>query len=183
MLKLKTLSEQNIFSFRFPLENSFVDLDIVKFNALKNYWGNFRKTENKNDFRYYYYNCSDDKNVYWLIDYLADRWHLYRSKQVVNCKYSFLIQNKDENIPVHNEIIENEFKNSPDISGIYTIDCGDNPVDIVFQHKRKGVLTEKIRIPMTKNNFIIFNSEINHYFDTNQNKEPLVNLHFSFYEK
>ena len=183
MLQLKKLSEKSIHSCRFPLENSLVDLEKVKFNSLKNYWGGFRKTENKNDFRYYYYNTSDDKNVFWLIDYVRDLWFLKKNKSTVSFKSSFLVQERGDYIPLHNEIIENDFLNSPDISVIYTVDCGPEPVDIIFQNKKKEVLTEKIRIPMKKNNYIIYNSEIDHSFDINQNKEPLINLHFSFHEK
>jgi len=182
MLELKKLSEKIIHTCRFPLENSIVDIDKIKLNALKNYWGNHRMSFSKNDFRYHYYNFTHDKNVFWLRDYVQHIWNLKKGKHTINFKFGFLVQERGDSIPLHNEILESDFENSPDLSCIYTIDCGENPVDIVFQHKKKGIRTEKIRIPMTKNNFIIYNSDIEHYFDVNENREPLINLHFSFYE-
>lgn len=183
MRQLKILSQKSIYNLRFPIENSLINLDTVKFVGLKNYWGNFKKTENKNDYRYNYYNASDNKNISWLIDYLVDKWHLESGRGIVSIVRSFLVQGEGESIPLHNEILESDLIGSPDTSVIYTVDCGEEPVDIVFKYKKKGYMTETIRIPLTKNNYILYPSDIDHSIDVNTNKQPLVNLHFSFHQK
>jgi len=183
MHQLINLSLQRILIDEFPLKNSFVDLEKIKFNALKNYWGEYRKINNKNDYRYNYFNVTDDKNITWIIDYFRNNYRLQEKKYVLKPQYSFLIQETNEIIETHNEIIPTDLENSPDTSVIYTVDCGEKPVDIIFETKFKGVLPQKIRVPMKKNNYIIFNSSLKRSFAVNENKKPLINLHFSFFEK
>lgn len=182
MLK-RQLSEKFIYIAEFPKELSFIDFEIIKFNALKNYWGDFRITNNKNDYRYNYFNISDDKNIFWLRDYIKDKWYLTTEKNAISIKMSFIIQDYNQSINSHHHILPNDLQNSPTISCIYTLDCGKNPVDLVIEDSFQRFQTNKIRIPMKKNNLVFFNSDLNHCFELNNNKEPLINLSFSFIEK
>ena len=185
MQKLE-LSSKFIYVNEFTKELSFCDIDKIKFNALQNYWGNYRVTENKNDYRYNYYNVTDDKNVMWINDYIRDSWNLLRIKEhvkTINFKKHFIVQELNESINTHNHINSLDVINSPEISGLYTISCGKNPADLIIKNKVKGDIYKTTRIPMKTNNFIFWNSDLNFSLDANLNKEPLVNLIFNFQEK
>lgn len=185
MQKLDLLNKF-IYVNEFTSELSLCDIDKLKFNALQNYWGNYRVTDNKNDYRYNYFNITDDKHVMWLCDYIRDSWNLLHVKKdikTINLKKHFIIQEHNQTINTHNHFDYLDVKNCPDITGIYTIGLGNEPIDLVVQNKEKGELMRKTRIPMKRNNFIFWNSDLDFYLDTNTNKEPLINLIFSFKEK
>jgi len=185
MQKLE-LSSKFIYVNEFTKELSFCDVDKIKFNALQNYWGNYRVTENKNDYKYNYYNVTDDKHVMWINDYIRDSWNLLKVKEnikSINFKKHFIIQESNESINTHSHMEPLNVINSPDISGIYTVSCGKNSVDLIIKNKAKGDTHKITRIPMKTNNFIFWNSDLDFSLDANLNKEPLVNLVFNFQEK
>jgi hypothetical protein len=66
------------------------------------------------------------------------------------------------------------------MSGVFTSQIGKNKVNLVIEYETGKLKSKKIRIPMETNKIILFNSELNHYYEVNNNKEHLINVCFSF---
>tara|TARA_R100000005_G_C4994847_1_gene201789 strand:- start:1346 stop:1894 length:549 start_codon:yes stop_codon:yes gene_type:complete len=179
MINKLTLTEQNIFYDYFPIENSFVDIEKIKFNILKNYWGKYKQSFNISDSHHYYYNLTPDKNVTWVLDWIRDQLNLKQDIKWISLKKRCLIQNQGESINFHKHIDEHDLNGSPTLSGIYTVDCGKETSDLIFKYSQ-GKNIGTYSIPMEKNKVIIFNSELEHSFEKNKNEEPIFNICFTF---
>ena len=174
-----TLVSQFIIWDYFPVIQSLVDFEKVKFNALKNYWGDYRQSHNVDDWRFNYYNLSDDKNISWILDYVRDSYNLISKTPLKPVARRCTVQGQNESINFHNHLDEYDLINSPIISGIFTSQIGKNEVNLVIEYSHGRIKGKKIRIPMEENKLILFNSELNHSFESNNNKEPLINICFS----
>lgn len=175
-----SLVEQFLYVDTFPLKQSLVNLEKVKFNAMLNYWGDHRQTNNENSFLYDYYNLTQDKNITWILDYVKDKHDLESKRNLINPQSRLLIQGKDESINYHNHIDEYDLINSPSISGIYTISCGENPVYFKVKYGAGRKQEFEHLIPLKENQLIVFNSELFHCFTKNENKKHIINICFTF---
>jgi hypothetical protein len=181
MKNKKTLNSQFVIWDYFPVLQSLVDYDKVKLNALKNYWGNYRQSYDIDDWRYNYFNLSDDKNISWIIDYIRDSYNLISTKNTLRPNSRrCMVLSQNESINSHNHIDPYDLLNSPIMSGIFTSQIGKNEVNLVIEYETGRLKSQKMRIPMETNKIILFNSELNHYYEANNNKEPLINICFSF---
>jgi len=181
MKNKKTLVSQFVIWDYFPIKQSLIDFEKVKFNALKNYWGNYRQSNNIDDWRYNYYNLSDDKNITWIIDYVRDSYNLISKNMLRPVQRNrAIVLSQNEGLNSHNHMDPYNLIESPILSGIFTCQIGKNKVNLVIDYETGRLKSKKIRIPMETNKIILFNSELNHYYEVNNNKEHLINICFSF---
>jgi len=173
------LTEQSIIFGEIPSILK-LDLDRIKTNVVKNYaFGNFKSND---DFNYHkdYLKIDDDQHITWLLDYIRDHYRAEYEKTPIITQRAGLLQNKGQMINTHHHIDCFDLWNSPDISCIYTVDTGPQPVFLHFEYEKGREKHARWKIPLLKNRYIIFNSDLNHYFSANKNTDPIVNLSFQF---
>jgi hypothetical protein len=126
-----------------------------------------------------YYNIPFEKNIGWINDYIIDHYFAEFDASIYTNEVDTLralIQQKNQSVLCHNNILAYHLKETPDLDCIYTIDIGEKPSYLILKYSngRNKELYEKI--PLRKNQFIIIPSFIDRYITQNENEAELINL-------
>lgn len=178
-----TLVDQFLFIKQLPISKTILNDDKIKFNALVNYWGNYRQSFDDKTDLYDYYNLTTDKQITWVKDYIHDVVNLELKIQLVDVKYRCIVQDKDEKINFHKHLDEYNLKDSPHYSAVYTPHDSDEPVDLVFKYSSGRKKEVHRHVPLLKNQVVFFNSELVHCYTKNKNKQPQISICFTFKEQ
>lgn len=163
------------------VSNSLViDKFYIKNNIIKNYSYEFNQNPHEESYLKNYYNLTDDENIFRISQYLSDLYNLYHNFTLVPVNMAGLILLKGDKINTHNHVDPYNLETSPDMSCIYTVDCGNNPSYVVFEFDKGRIKNSQYKVLLEKNKYILFNSSINHYYTTNLNEQPLLNLCFKY---
>ena len=87
-----------------------------------------------------------------------------------------IVQQSGENINYHNHINPWDLENSPDISCLYCVSETPEPCHVVFKYDDGRNKHRLWKRELKYNNFILFNSDMEHYIETNKNSGFIVNL-------
>ena len=126
-----------------------------------------------------YYNIPFEKNIGWVSDYIIDHYFAEFDTSIYTNEVDTLralIQQKNQSVLCHNNILSYHLKETPDLDCIYTIDIGEKPSYLILKYSngRNKELYEKI--PLRKNQFIIIPSFADRYITQNENEAELINL-------
>lgn len=157
-----------------------IDKYYIKNNIILNYSYEFNQNPSEESYLKNYYNLTDDENIFRISKYLSDLHNLYHDLTLVPVNMAGLVLFKGDKISTHNHVDPYDLETSPDMSCIYTVDCGDNPSYVVFEYDKGRIKNSTHKVLLQKNKYILFNSSINHYYTTNLNEQPLLNLSFKF---
>ena len=160
-----SLVDQFLFIKQLPIKITTLNNDKLKFNALVNYWGNYRQSFDERTDLYDYYNLTTDKQIFWIRDYIQDVVNLELGIQLVDTKYRCIVQEKDEKINFHKHLDEHD---------------SDEPVDLVFKYSSGNKKEVHRHVPLLKNQVVFFNSELVHCYTRNKNKQPQITICFTF---
>lgn len=173
-MKNKTVLSENFFIKGFISPSQQLDKFYIKNNIIKNFaYGEFQ-TKNKLDPRKHYVNLTDDINVKWSDDYLRDHYELYHNRTLEIQKWSGIYLNSGSSISLHNHIFPHDLINSPEVSGIYVLECGKEPIEVCFEYEDTLLKKNKKLVSLKTNDYIIFNSNLNHEILKNRNENPLL---------
>jgi len=155
---------------------------INKEKIKKNFILNKRKNnfQSSSYFEYHqdYLNFQDDKEIFWIYDYVRDKFNLDHNVHLVMKEKSGIVLDKNESIGFHHHIYEKDRENSPTYSLLYTVEKGQKPCYVIFEYSNLFRKQNHCKIEMRENQFILFPSILKHRISKNFNKEPLVNISF-----
>jgi hypothetical protein len=175
-----SLVDQFLFIKQLPIKLTTLNDDKLKYNALVNYWGNYRQSSDERTDLYDYCNLTTDKQIKWLYDYIHDVVHVELNLQILAPKYRCIVQERDEKINFHKHLDEYNLEDSPHFSAVYTPHDSDEPVDLVFKYSSGKKKEVHRHVPLLKNQVVFFNSELVHCYTRNKNKQPQVSICFTF---
>ena len=174
-----TLSEQILITSKLP-DHLPLDLNYMKNNVIKN----FSYGEKVSDHDYLetknYYNLSADTNVQWINDFIVHHLIGYHKIQVnILSKHGIILFN-NESLDYHNHIDETKPTESSDLSCLFVIDNGDNPVEITFKYNKgrsKNLFGKQL---LQKKDLLILSSEVTFSIRANTNKKPSIILSLQY---
>lgn len=166
-------------------KQSFINSVDIKNHILKN----INKDNKFNSNTYWsihdYYKIPFEKNIGWINDYITQHYFAEFDKPIYTNEVDTLralIQEKNQSILRHNNILSYNLKETPDLDCYYTVDIGETPsyLTLKYSNGRNRELYEKICL--RKNQFIIIPSFVDRYITQNENEKQLINLsiHYKF---
>mgnify|MGYP001165545133 FL=1 len=182
MLKKHTLTES------FYITGKIDSVSAVDTRLLKNHiLTNFCKLNRYEDDQYWY--MSDylkvpyHQHIQWTQDWLRDHYRLEHGKTLVPTPVDSIrgiIQQTGDSVNTHNNVKEWHLEQSPEVSCLYTVETGEKPSYIIFEYDDGRNKHRRWRVPLKKNHFILYSSNLNHSITKNENKDFLVNLSLHF---
>jgi hypothetical protein len=91
-----------------------------------------------------------------------------------------IIQQTGENVNTHHNVKDTLLEQSPEVDCLYTVSTGKEPSYIVFEYDNGRIKHRRWKVPLVKNQFILFSSHLNRYITKNENKDFLINLSLHF---
>jgi|TARA_A100001015_G_C14983293_1_gene710421 hypothetical protein len=176
----KTILSENFFIKGFISKDLKIDYFYLKNNVIKNYAYQEFRTKNKNSYKKNYLNLSYDKNITWIHQYVEDFFKLRQSQPIEIHTISGIFVLPNEYISLHNHINYYDLSDSPEISFLYVLDCGKKPVEIEFTHESIFEKEKKSFVNLDKNEYLVFNSNLNHAITKNNNDTPNLFISMTF---
>lgn len=174
------LIDQSVYLKKIPKKFTSINLDTLKKDALKSFEN--KKFLNSNEFSVFknYYKTEDNVNIRWTCDLIRDYFRVLtpdRPETLVILNSSYIILNRSINIDLHSHIDEYDLNNSPDMSALVVLDTEDDSfVEFEYEGGRKRHM--KQRVPLIKNEIVLFNSELKHRFLHNKSFNKTILLSF-----
>ena len=174
-----TLSEQILITSKLP-DHLPLDLNYMKYNVIKNYSYGERVSDHDYLHTKNYYNLSFDINIQWINDFIVH--HLagyYDTKVNILAKHGIILFNND-GLDYHSQIDDLKPTESPDLSCLFAIDMGNNPIEIRFKYNKgrnKNLFGRRI---LQKRDLLILSSEVPFSISSNNNKEPSIILSLQY---
>ena len=182
MLKKQTLTESFIITGELD-KVSKVDTKMIKNHILSNF-----SLENRYDDKQYWYmkdyvKVPYHQHIQWTQDWMRDHYRLEYGRTFVPTPVDSIrgiIQQTGENVNTHNNVKEWHLNDSPEVDVLYTVSTGKKQSYVVFEYDDGRNKHRRWKMPLVKNKFIMFSSNLNHYITENNNKDFLVNLSLHF---
>jgi len=172
----KTVLSENFFIKGFISKDLKIDSLYLKNNIIKNYAYQEYRTKNKNSYKKDYLNLS------WIHQYVEDFFKLRQSQPIEIHSISGILILPNDYITPHNHINYYDLADSPEISFLYVVDCGKKGVEVEFTHESIFHQQKKSLSYINKNEYLVFNSNLNHSITKNKNDSPtlLISMTFRF---
>jgi len=182
MLEKHTLTES--FFITGKIDNvSAIDTRLLKNHILSN----FSKLNRYNDSQYWfmseYLKVPYHQHIQWTQDWLRDHFRAEHGKTLVPTPVDSIrgiIQQTGESVITHNNVKEWHLEDSPEVSCLYCVESGPRSADVIFEYDDGRNKHRRWKVPIEKDSFILFSSNLNHRITKNDNKDFLVNLSLHF---
>jgi hypothetical protein len=144
---------------------------LISDKHLINHANNCNKSLSDNIFDYQkdYYKLIDDKQVFWLIEYIRDVFNLYNDLPLIFLKSGVIKLQPNQTLSSHNHLDEYDINNSPDITCLYVVKSKKKDDNNFFKNSYVMIEYEdhrwkqkKYEIAVEPRKFILFNSSLNH---------------------
>ena len=162
---------------------SSVDTRLIKNHILSN----FSLTDRYDDKQYWYMRdyvkVPYHQHIQWTQDWLRDHYRLEHGQTLVPTPVDSIrgiVQQTGENVNTHNNVKDTLLEESPEVDCLYTVSSGKKPSYIVFEYDNGRIKHRRWKVPLVKNQFILFSSHLNRYITKNENKDFLINLSLHF---
>ena len=122
------------------------------------------------------------QHIQWLQDYIRDHYRVdYGAVLIPPAEHTHLnirsiVQQTNESINYHNHVNPWNLEHSPDISCLYCVSETPEPAYVVFKYDDGRNAHNLWKVEIKYNQFILFNSHLEHYITQNKNSGFLVNL-------
>ena len=182
MLEKHTLTES--FFITGKIDNvSAIDTRLLKNHILSN----FSKLNRYNDSQYWfmseYLKVPYHQHIQWTQDWLRDHFRAEHDKTLIPTPVDSIrgiIQQTGESVITHNNVKEWHLEDSPEVSCLYCVESGPRSADVIFEYDDGRNKHRRWKVPIEKDSFILFSSNLNHRITKNDNKDFLVNLSLHF---
>ena len=182
MLEKHTLTES--FFITGKIDNvSAIDTRLLKNHILSN----FSKLNRYNDSQYWfmseYLKVPYHQHIQWTQDWLRDHFRAEHGKTLIPTPVDSIrgiIQQTGESVITHNNVKEWHLEDSPEVSCLYCVESGPRSADVIFEYDDGRNKHRRWKVPIEKDSFILFSSNLNHRITKNDNKDFLVNLSLHF---
>ena len=160
---------------------SKVDMKLLRNHTLSSFANTLDSSHLK--WKKHYRKVNYHQHIQWVQDYIRDHWNEKNGFTLVPLTVdgvTSIIQQTNEDIPVHQHIDEFDLNGSPDYSGIYTVGKGEEQVNITIFYEDGRRRMRSWTIPLEINKFIIWPSHLKAEISKNKSKDFLVNLSFKY---
>jgi len=133
-----------------------------------------------------YFKIIDDKQIFWLIEYIRDIFDLHNNLTLIPLKSGVIKLKPGQILGSHNHLDEYDIANSPDITCLYGVKV--KKADVEDWSKNSYVMVEyedhrwkqkKYQVPVEHRKFVLFNSSLNHSI-VNKDDEDIILFSFQF---
>lgn len=179
----KKLFSETFLNYHFLSEKS-----LISDKHLINHANNCNKNLSDNIFDYQkdYYKLIDDKQVFWLIEYIRDVFNFHNDLPLIFLKSGVIKLQPNQTLSSHNHLDEYNINNSPDITCLYIVKTKKLNVDdwsknsyVMVEYEDHRWKQKKFQIPLEHKKFILFNSSLNHSI-VNKDNEEIILFSFQF---
>ena len=164
-------------------EVSSVDTRLIKNHILSN----FSLTSRYDDKQYWYMKDYVEvpyhQHIQWTQDYLRDHYRLEHGQTLIPTPIESIrgiVQQTGENVNTHNNLKDTLLEESPEVDCLYTVSTGKEPSYVIFEYDDGRQKHRRWKVPLVKDQFILFSSHLNRYITRNENKDFLINLSLHF---
>ena len=179
-MKDKVVLSESFYIKGFISKSLDLDKFYIKNNIIKNYAYDSQLTKDKLYPSKDYINLSQDENVLRLNQYFVDFYKLYHRENIEIMHNYGIFLNQNQSINLHNHINDYDLTNSPEISVLYVVDCNDDSLDVEFQFHKRLTRNSKKMVTLKQNDYLVFNSNLQHGILANKNNKPILLLSFQF---
>ena len=172
----------------FVLKNSIDKVSAVNQSLIRNHiLTNFSLVNRYKDDQYWY--MSDylkipyHQHIQWTQDYLRDHYRLEFGQTLVptpNDSIRGVILQSGEQTNVHHNVKDWHLEESPEVSCLYCVGTGAKPSNVIFEFDDGRNKHKRWKVPLEKDNFILYSSHLNHYISKNENRDFSVYLSLHF---
>ena len=162
---------------------SSVDTRLIKNHILSN----FSLTNRYDDKQYWYMKdyvkVPYHQHIQWTQDWLRDHYRLEHEKTLVPTPVDSIrgiVQQTGENVNTHHNVKDTLLEQSPEVDCLYTVSTGKQPSYVIFEYDDGRQKHRRWKLPLVKDQFILFSSHLNRYITRNENKDFLINLSLHF---
>ena len=162
---------------------SSVDTRLIKNHILSN----FSLTSRYDDKQYWYMKDYVEvpyhQHIQWTQDWLRDHYRLEHGQTLVPTPVDSIrgiVQQTGENVNTHNNVKDTLLEQSPEVDCLYTVSTGKEPSYVIFEYDDGRQKHRRWKVPLVKDQFILFSSHLNRYITRNENKDFLINLSLHF---
>ena len=162
---------------------SSVDTRLIKNHILSN----FSLTSRYDDKQYWYMKDYVEvpyhQHIQWTQDWLRDHYRLEHGQTLVPTPVDSIrgiVQQTGENVNTHHNVKDTLLEQSPEVDCLYTVSTGKQPSYVIFEYDDGRQKHRRWKLPLVKDQFILFSSHLNRYITRNENKDFLINLSLHF---
>ena len=164
-------------------EVSSVDTRLIKNHILSN----FSLTSRYDDKQYWYMKDYVEvpyhQHIQWTQDWLRDHYRLEHGQTLIPTPVDSIrgiVQQTGENVNTHHNVKDTLLEQSPEVDCLYTVSTGKQPSYVIFEYDDGRQKHRRWKLPLVKDQFILFSSHLNRYITKNENKDFLINLSLHF---
>ena len=182
MLEKQRLTESFIIRGKID-EVSSVNTKLIKNHILSNFTLTNRYDDNQYWYMKDYVKVPYHQHIQWVNDWLRDHYRLEHERTLVPTPIDSIrgiVQQTNENVLTHNNVKEWHLAESPEVDCLFTVATGKKQSFIVFEYDDGRNKHRRWKVPLVKDEFILFSSHLNRYITKNENKDFLVNLSLHF---
>ena len=162
---------------------SSVDTRLIKNHILSN----FSLTSRYDDKQYWYMKDYVEvpyhQHIQWTQDWLRDHYRLEHGQTLIPTPVDSIrgiVQQTGENVNTHHNVKDTLLEQSPEVDCLYTVSTGKQPSYVIFEYDDGRQKHRRWKLPLVKDQFILFSSHLNRYITRNENKDFLINLSLHF---
>jgi hypothetical protein len=155
---------------------SHIDDEKLKNHILKNKNNLQRVSENPFEPYYLYHKQIFTKELTWFVEYILQNWNTAYQTSLELFECVFLIQEPNQFIRTHHHQLAPNQKDNPDISVLYPVSLGKEKTRIFYNYDNHRFKNCSYSYELKQRNFHIFNSDLTHYIEQNNNDEPNIFL-------
>ena len=162
---------------------SSVDTRLIKNHILSN----FSLTSRYDDKQYWYMKDYVEvpyhQHIQWTQDWLRDHYRLEHGQTLIPTPIDSIrgiVQQTGENVNTHHNVKDTLLEQSPEVDCLYTVSTGKQPSYVIFEYDDGRQKHRRWKLPLVKDQFILFSSHLNRYITRNENKDFLINLSLHF---
>ena len=162
---------------------SSVDTRLIKNHILSN----FSLTSRYDDKQYWYMKDYVEvpyhQHIQWTQDWLRDHYRLEHGQTLIPTPIESIrgiVQQTGENVNTHHNVKDTLLEQSPEVDCLYTVSTGKQPSYVIFEYDDGRQKHRRWKLPLVKDQFILFSSHLNRYITRNENKDFLINLSLHF---
>ena len=122
------------------------------------------------------------QHIQWIQDYLRDHYRLEYNSTLIPTVDGIrgIVLQTGETVNTHNNVKEWHLNDSPEIDCLLNVANGKKSQSIVFEYDDGRNKHRRWKVPLEKDTFILYSSNIPFYITKNENKDFLVNLSLHF---
>ena len=162
---------------------SAVDTRLIKNHILSNFTLDARYDDKQYWYMKDYVKVPYHQHIQWTQDYLRDHYRSEHGKTLVPTPVDSIrgiVQQTGESVNTHHNVKDWHLDESPEVSCLYTVATGEKKSNVIFEYDDGRNKHRRWKVPLEKNQFILYSSNLNHSITKNENKDFLVNLSLHF---